>query len=296
MLLASDIRCMFVIGMDPQIVAAALETAHENVRKQLPRYERTVPLGWRFMDKFVQLPFTIPPSSAAKIEKYVEWLGGASPIVQPTILSKAATPKPSPNEPPTLEPAGNEGIKPEPKKGLQDDKPSNAALNLASKDFTESRDVGEIIRRVTKYTSGNPREVKRMANLARLYLALRNARRSEEEAWQSPDLDQYARWIALTLRWPDMMRWLQWGADEAAWTAEEKVKDLIARRLLILEGKAHSNTSAKTWQKKLSARLHVPIDSEADWACDPTLFDFFKEENTHEASKRVSAAAELAFW
>lgn len=46
MLLATDeYSCMFVIGMDPQMVAAALEKAHEDVREKLPSYERAVPLG-----------------------------------------------------------------------------------------------------------------------------------------------------------------------------------------------------------------------------------------------------------
>ncbi len=77
MLLASDTyRCMFVIGMDPQMIAAALEKAHEDMRERLPRYERSVPLGWRFMDKFVQMPFTIPPSSPERLRTYANWLGG----------------------------------------------------------------------------------------------------------------------------------------------------------------------------------------------------------------------------
>ena len=41
MLLASDTyRCMFLIGMDPQMIAAALEKAHEEIRERLPSYER----------------------------------------------------------------------------------------------------------------------------------------------------------------------------------------------------------------------------------------------------------------
>ena len=74
MLLASDTyRCMFLIGMDPQMIAAALEKAHEEIRERLPSYERGVPLGWRFMDKFVQLPFTIPPQ--ADLNEYLEVAG-----------------------------------------------------------------------------------------------------------------------------------------------------------------------------------------------------------------------------
>ena len=41
-----------------------------------------------------------------------------------------------------------------------------------------------------------------MVNLARLYLALRNERRHLNPFWRAPSLEQYALWIALTLRWP----------------------------------------------------------------------------------------------
>ena len=215
MLLASDTyRCMFVIGMDPQMVAAALEKAHENVRKQLPRYERAVPLGWRFMDKFIQLPFTIPPTGGRQFEGYVDWLVGIAPPIAPPEESDER-PKPvndlEPDSPTTHaatadDPSGN-GPGP-------NSEPAAAPLAAA---FVESRDVGAIIRKIAVDSVGNPREMKRMVNLARFYLALRSARRQRDERWRAPDLDQYARWIAVTLRWPDMLRWLQWGADEAHW-------------------------------------------------------------------------------
>jgi hypothetical protein len=299
MLLASDTyRCMFVIGMDPQMIAAALEKAHEDVRKQLPRYERTVPLGWRFMDKFIQLPFTIPPSSSERLEEYVSWLGGVAPTaeytqpkpggVTPIIISTPltpGTPRHSTVAPQKIEDLVGSTDTPKPD-------PNPAPVTA----FVESRDVGQITRKVAKYTVGNPREVKRMVNLARLYLSLRDARRRRDETWRSPDLDQYARWIAVTLRWPDMMRWLQWGADEASWSSQDRANELIVRRLHILETGAAGASSAKDWREKLSLQLHVPSESETDWACDPKLFDFFREEGQRDTSKRLSAAAEQTFW
>lgn len=75
MFLAGDFMpCVFVIGMDPQMVSAALEKAHHDITTQLPGYDRQTPLGWRFMDKFVQLPFTIPPSGPEKLAEYTDHL------------------------------------------------------------------------------------------------------------------------------------------------------------------------------------------------------------------------------
>ncbi|MDQ3919322.1 MAG: P-loop NTPase fold protein, partial [Acidobacteriota bacterium] len=60
--LAGDFKdCMFVLGMDAEMVAAALQAAHKDVIACLPT-DAGIPVGWRFMDKFVQLPFLIPPT------------------------------------------------------------------------------------------------------------------------------------------------------------------------------------------------------------------------------------------
>jgi hypothetical protein len=289
MLLASDTyRCMFVIGMDPQMVAAALEKAHEDVRKQLPRYERAVPLGWRFMDKFIQLPFTIPPTGGRQFDGYVDWLVGGA-----LLRENDVTPEPILNPklppPPHVESGGARPESPPVPDPSPPEPPATAV-------FVESRDVGAIIRKIASHSVGNPREMKRMVNLARFYLALRSTRRQRDSRWRSPDLDQYARWIALTLRWPDMLRWLQWGADEAHWPPEQQGTELVVRRLRFLESHASTSDLAGKWRDVLKSKLNVPIESDSDWACDPKLFEFFKVESTLAEGKRLSDAATVGFW
>jgi len=298
MLLASDTyRCMFVIGMDPQMVAAALEKAHEDVRKQLPRYERAVPLGWRFMDKFIQLPFTIPPTAGPLFAGYVDCLIGAVPAVttstndvDPSLLIKEVETDQS-STPPDVPDGERPNVDPTPNPGPGDTLPS--AVTAA---FVESRDVGAIIRKIATYSVGNPREMKRMVNLARFYLALRSARRARDERWRSPDLDQYARWIAVTLRWPDMLRWLQWGADEAHWSPEQQGADLVVRRLRALEVHASTSDLPDDWRAALKADLNVPVENDSDWACDPKLYEFFRAESALTTGRRLSDAATRGFW
>jgi hypothetical protein len=299
MLLASDTyRCMFVIGMDPQMVAAALEKAHENVRKQLPRYERSVPLGWRFMDKFVQLPFTIPPSSGPQFGRYVDWLVGGAPPFDPQLDEEPVTTDPAqrPAEEPSAAPYGRPRQSRPHIDHISEASDDAKASGEATAMFVESRDVGAIIRKLAAYSVGNPREMKRMVNLARFYLALRSARRQRNERWRAPDLDQYARWIALTLRWPDMLRWLQWGADEAHWASEQQGTDLVVRRLRALETHASNSRNPDKWRALLKDELNVPVDSESNWARDPKLFEFFTAESVMPAGKRLSDAAACGFW
>ena len=60
--LAGDFpQCIFLLGMDTEMVAAALQAAHKDMIACLPS-DAGIPVGWRFMDKFVQLPFLIPPT------------------------------------------------------------------------------------------------------------------------------------------------------------------------------------------------------------------------------------------
>jgi hypothetical protein len=297
LLLADDTyRCMFVIGMDPQMVAAALEKAHEDVRDQLPSYERAVPLGWRFMDKFVQLPFTIPPSRQDKLDALLASMGGALP--EPEVSAPVEeVDSPEPDVDITTEAPGSTAddvdtaiSAPSPPTA----KPATVVEAVAASG-REARDVGKIIRLVSGYTAGNPREVKRMVNLARLYLHLRNARRRAEPRWRSPSLDQYARWIALTLRWPDMMRWLQWGVDEAAWSPAEMSQLLIVRRLEALQASAADMKTGKEWSETLKIRLEFSDVDKVDWAADSKLMEFFRNE-TNRGDDTISAAAARGFW
>jgi hypothetical protein len=289
MFLASDeYQCMFVIGMDPQMIAAALEEAHAKVLDQLPSFECTVPLGWRFMDKFIQLPFTIPPSNNDRLKSYIDWLATPGDLVD-----ERTRPAPS-----SSSPSANTTSKTDAPAPPSSQLPANATWDAissptAQERFRESRDVGIIIREAVASTSGNPREIKRLTNLARFYLGLRNARQRDMPYWQAPGLSQYARWITLTLRWPDMMRWLQWGADECSWDSELASRNLQERRLHVLEQKAATANDPKAWEEGVTNALKVSPSKTTGWVKDAKLFEFFKTMKEHE---RLSTAAAKGFW
>ncbi len=72
-------NCVFVLGMEPGMVAAALEVANKDVIEkalEMGVVDNTAPVGWRFMEKIVQLPITIPPPTKHGRESYVEYLTG----------------------------------------------------------------------------------------------------------------------------------------------------------------------------------------------------------------------------
>ena len=292
MLLASDTyRCMFVIGMDPQMIAAALEKAHGEIRERLPSYERGVPLGWRFMDKFVQLPFTIPPQR--NIGEFLKSLGAATSFksVDPSVSSSVTVVTPD-----GPLPVGEGTSGPDDPAGTGSSVAQQPDLNATAFPPGDSKDVGRIIRELGHYSAGNPREIKRMVNLARLYLALRNERRRVDPFWRAPSLEQYARWIALTLRWPDMMRWLQWGADEAIWSAEDNGTALVVRRLKVLEAAASETSNVADWAAKIEQELYLDKDEAVEWRKDTKLFELFQSCGRLAPGRRLSAAAEIGLW
>lgn len=61
--------CAFVIGVDTEMVAAALEYSYSNIIGKLQDSSARTGIGWRFMDKFV-----IPPSEQPDINNYVDML------------------------------------------------------------------------------------------------------------------------------------------------------------------------------------------------------------------------------
>jgi hypothetical protein len=72
-------NCIFVLGMEPGMVAAALEVANKEVIEKAVEMgvaDATVPVGWRFMEKIVQLPITIPPPTKGGKDAYVKSLTG----------------------------------------------------------------------------------------------------------------------------------------------------------------------------------------------------------------------------
>ncbi|MEU8271374.1 P-loop NTPase fold protein, partial [Sphaerisporangium sp. NPDC049002] len=54
-------NCVFVLAMEPEVVAAHVEVAYRDLARTLPAaMEERSGLGWRFLEKIVQLPLSVP--------------------------------------------------------------------------------------------------------------------------------------------------------------------------------------------------------------------------------------------
>lgn len=282
---------LFVIGMDPQVVAAALEHAHRDVKKHLPSYEQLVPLGWRFMDKFIQLAFTIPPSRYLKNGKFIDCLIGPETQAERDAAAGQSAPAGSDTH---QQAAGPDRQAPGTESAAS--AASEERQRRESRQFmNDGQDVQTVMRGISRDYACGPREIKRTLNFVRLVLLLRVARIAHR--LPVPALEQYQRWIVLCIRWPDMALWLQWGGSMPPHTSTTPVMDdVAAKRLYCLEEctTLPENTNEK-WGRSAAVRLGLPMN-EVAWLADPEIYLFFAHEMTLPQSQRLSTGSAIGFY
>ena len=69
-------NCIFVIAMEPDMVAAHVEAAYGNLAQRLEQSGAAFDLGWRFLEKIVQLPLTLPALEPDRATGFAESLFG----------------------------------------------------------------------------------------------------------------------------------------------------------------------------------------------------------------------------
>jgi hypothetical protein len=302
-------NCLFVMGMDAEMVAAALQAAHKDMIACLPA-DAGIPVGWRFMDKFVQLPFIIPPAEKPQMRRYTLSLFSAKngQLDDPRLEQEVDQAKEQVN---TREDMHKQIERMEQQGNLNDIQITRVTEVLESQverqDFDKriesySDDNSEIRERVisaASYFQGNPREIKRFINAFRLQFFLWSAHQSR--GLPSPTLDQLQRWTVLSMKWPEVVRWLRRGG-ESEWGAvvpDEPLSDgmtpPISTRLKLIEKASRQATNLSTWQQNAKDDLRL-TPRMAPWLNDDELLKFFHEEATREEGQRLSDGAGKGLW
>ncbi|GAA4185382.1 hypothetical protein GCM10022252_15680 [Streptosporangium oxazolinicum] len=79
-------NCVFVLAMEPEVVVAHVEAAYPELAGTLPGGGRSG-LGWRFLEKIVQLPLSVPLlDDADRLPAFVRALLGVSDVAWPTTV------------------------------------------------------------------------------------------------------------------------------------------------------------------------------------------------------------------
>jgi hypothetical protein len=288
-------HCMFILGIDDEMVAAALDKAHGDVIAKLPGYAKSTSLGWRFMDKFVQLPFIIPPSTASELNGYTESLlsqdGDRTDIDIETRDLAAQVVERGNNESAPAENVVEQVAVREPltinqRATLKKDVEVIQEMSRNISQFSDQeKSIRELIVSGARDFSTNPRDLKRFVNLFRFYYFLRAAREGRKE--QVPSLEQMCRWIILSLRWPEVVRWLRHPSRQNKTSRSP---------LAALENLGATSKDIVGWQQRAEAELGLK-PAEASWLSDEGLLKFFqKEASSHNEQERLSACAGMGLW
>lgn len=334
-------KCYFILGMDAEMVAASIDVAYVKMQGSIPgKVNKFGSVGWYFLDKFIQLPFLIPTLSDEKklylvSHLFEEEISRQTPEVSPRDLRPKQEEVPITRE--RFEDLRGKAKSllenPQPKSVNPEQRPPVVKINNSTerKVFEESfLDLGfekleqenELQRRVGKfapYLDPSPRSIKRFANLLRFHAALQKLREvtnnyleieGDTESYEEfADMDTLAFWLILTLRWPLLVRWLQWEAEDqldtdlttdenlmfASNQTREKAKMLDKLILESLDRAREHGDKELCFEKMYSEWLDLhKANQHLSWLKDKELLKLFFD--MYGPEKRLERAFLCAVW
>jgi KAP family P-loop domain/Putative peptidoglycan binding domain len=212
--LAGDFRsCIFVIAMEPDLVAAHIEVAYKEVFAALADDDLggdPTTLGWRFLEKMVQLPLSLPVPHADQLTAYVESIL-AKQQERPKVdrervdeyRAKIQKRRPS------IDAMERSSLRELRRLADGSSDPRDPALIRAlEEEFSEALTdsdpgVQAIIRRHASDLSRNPREIKRFINVFRFYALIQYRRKVR--GLPAPTYQQVGKLAVLAVRWPHLL-------------------------------------------------------------------------------------------
>jgi len=208
-------HCIFVIGMDSKTVSSSIRAKY----RDLEDYEDEgldssgLTLGQRFLEKIIQINFHIPKSDPTVVRSFID------ATLNPTKESPTRYPEKISTEKKTRVKEAIHQIKSIQKDGrsLEDAtlEIQNLKFNLSKEELikakeeafaeslNESKEVGQAVHDAIRYLEPNPRKIKRFINIFRLQALIANRRGLLES--DVIRLDILAKWIVITMRWPQMI-------------------------------------------------------------------------------------------
>jgi hypothetical protein len=228
-------NCIFVLAMEPEMVAAHIEVAYQALEERLRTSDywgETGMLGWRFLDKFVQLPLSLPALDPERASRFTgSVLVGRSQPLEPDKAGSgdqageraAQLEQAIQQEATSIEdiPEAAARVQAEvlgaaaPTGELSPEAQAAARRALRQRLRDDDPEVRAIVDAVAPWLNRNPREIKRFVNVFRFYVLIRQGR--QEAGLPVPDsLEQVAKLAVLAVRWPQLRGILgrQIGADD----------------------------------------------------------------------------------
>ena len=272
-------NCVFVLGMEPEMVAASLEVSYQLLADKLKEIgvaKDCTPLGWRFMEKIVQLPLTIPPPTSTGMDHYLEYLLGIKPATDKsgTLPDEEMVKKYEERideaedlkEVETMTLKGLEGrLNSQEKTAFRE-----AGKRVFSRKMTASDPlVQQFVTQAMNFSVANPRQAKRYINLYRFYASLRYAYlvdgHYDDTKNSAPSDAVLAKFVTLAICWPQAISWL--------WTLQDSQTsclEVLEKQARQLQKKFPKGEDAdKAWTTFLE-KQHLA----QDWAVDSDFRQF----------------------
>lgn len=209
-LLDSD-NCIFIIGMDTRMVGLSIESRYKELNNYISDYQKDSghTLGQLFLEKIIHINFKIPKVSNEAAQAFINLaLNGIEKKANDISLEQIDEAKELIQR--KIKDSNKKSISlieaEEAVKALRPDL-SGDVLKKAKEDlfpeylFEESNEIRDAIQQVPKYIGYNPRKIKKFINIFRLQALIANRRGLLENGVIK--LDILAKYIAITMRWPN---------------------------------------------------------------------------------------------
>lgn len=205
-------RCVFVLGMDPNTVAASIENKYKDLFEKIRRENTAVVSPGRlFLDKIIQVPFNVPPTTEDEITELM------SSIMLPKVLLLQTAPIPPSNGNRTNQSEIIDQMSPitpaPPPEATQPSSPIPVTFAQIDRASYRRADIQQAINKGAKFLPENPRLVKKYMNLFRFYVYIADERGLlwyRQEGTDKPvvglSLDRLAIWVAWSVRWAEIAR------------------------------------------------------------------------------------------
>ncbi|HEX7679986.1 MAG TPA: P-loop NTPase fold protein [Thermoanaerobaculia bacterium] len=259
----------FFLGMDMDMVAAALEKAQKDMiggETLSTVYRRS--FGWRFMEKFVQLPFVIPHLEPSRIHAFamahlrgkraVEQSGSTNKLIEKVQQAPSATAVGA------VIAALPDNLPDEARIEVQKAASSKVADLMKNNDDEEMKRIAEIA--VTDLEL-NPRTIVRYFCLVRV---LRNVQLASGRS-TNPDEDRklVLRAAHLLMNWPQFVQWLR--NETEILTSDGDWKPTVQQ----IEELAAGAADIKSWAEAMKSL--VRRDTAPDFLLDVSLHRYLRK-------------------
>jgi hypothetical protein len=206
-------KCVFVLGMDREVVAASIAAAYADTVHQLvgDDAETGRRFGLSYLAKIVQLTVAVPLASDAQMRGLLErMVGRADAVAAPPDekLVRELTDELGGDgaRTPAEVSAEADALRNQAATSAQSEAVDEAARRAREQALADSPLVAEAEMEVVRFLEANPRRLKQFDNAFRLQLYVANREPTAELRFDLDQLIALAKWIVLRLNWPELAR------------------------------------------------------------------------------------------